>query len=232
MSSFALGQSYVNANAEQLLESVNSSSSTGKTTKVCYTLSCCSIGPFGVEIWSETTCYFVSNKGTGVVVMDVKDKLGKQLQQKAITVPNDFVLAGSDLNSGEVLTMKAGDYKIINGQIAFEPTTNKGKTVCFGWVTSGQIFGNPYSGSFMVCITWFSSKGGDMTGGLATLDISKDKNLLALAQKNGEYLELAEDTKISSDELKASTKTATLVIPKGRYVVSNNMMYIQNAKFE
>lgn len=73
----------------------NAQGATDKKYKIsCITTSCCGIGPFGIEIWSETTCVYVSAGKN--VNGDYTYSMSFQSNEKVskVTVAEDVLLAG------------------------------------------------------------------------------------------------------------------------------------------
>lgn len=144
---------------------------------------------------------------------------------------NDVVLVGSDLvDGGNFYIMKAGDYQVINSQIAFIPSVEKSSWTCIVKTISGSIFGNHYSYAGYFCV---SNHGHvevgqlkNRNGNLVSIDLSSSKELMELAQKHNGNLEFTEDSTIEID------KGVSLTITAGNYQVSDNKIFIQNAQFK
>lgn len=81
----------VNSNAQDLLNQIQNSETAKK--RICYTVSCCSI----IEIWSQTTCYYVykvntANKvatadtraDTKFVVLDIREAKGNLVTDRIV----------------------------------------------------------------------------------------------------------------------------------------------------
>ncbi|AZI39217.1 hypothetical protein [Epilithonimonas vandammei] len=229
----------LNDNAQDLLNATsNSNTSTDKKLKYkfCTTTSCCEVGGFGIAVFSETTCTYVytyplRNGNSNVVVMDLKTEKGEKYALNEITFPNDLILpadykADADGNA-EVLVLKAGKYQVINGQLAFSPSTQRIRLTCFVTEHTGTIFGNPYHYTSQYCLihVWFNK--GLSGNGLLTIDISGDKTLIELASKNKGVLKFDQDLVVSNKLLDA--KISSIIVKAGTYKVNeNNKIYIKN----
>lgn len=219
ISSISFGQDYINKNAKELLTSAKEGGSTDRRKILCVTYSCCGIGSFGAEIWSHTACDYITTGKNKLVVMDVKDTRGNLYEKDEVEVLHDIALTDENkiLEEGQGYIMKAGLYKVINGQIAFEPSVERIRYVCYTSEHQGHVFGHEYSYSLSQCFVypWFN-KSGDTKGALATIDISGNDNLVKLAKENKNTLRFDDDTVVNEN----------IIIKAGEYFVNeNNKIY-------
>lgn len=236
--SFAFGQNYVNPNAEELLSQVNSISTNDKVIKLmCTTLSCCGIGSWGVDIWSDKEChYIVTNKSSNnnIVVINVENNLVSKASNdvKGVKVENDQILydPNKTLGDDQAYAMKAGEYKVINGQIAFEPTIISARSVCWVETHQGHIFGHEYSYSYAFCIKVpFTKNVYTSSGGILTVNLSQNQELLALAKKNNDFLSFDEDIVLNNDITEAKKTGEKIVVKAGKYKINEDgIIYIRN----
>jgi hypothetical protein len=213
--SFVFGQKYINENAEELISSVNGS--TGKKRLImCVTYSCCTIGDFGVDVFSHKSCDYIVTGKNKMVILDVVDIKGNPYQKNEVEVVNDIVLPDENTKSGENegFVMKAGLYKVINGQIAFEPSAGKLHYVCYTSEHEGTLFGHHYSYSISHCLVYpWVNKSNDIKGGIAIIDISSDATLVRLAKENNNVLRFDEDVVLQDN----------IVLEAGEYIVNENL---------
>ena len=146
-----------------LLTTINktalSQTANDKTFKVCVTVSCCGIGPFSLEIWSETTCNYVTvnvNKNSdpskaNMLVATFNN--GVPIKDHKINVTEDVLLAGSyDDQTKTALFLPKGDYEVDNNSIEFLPIERPSIKICIKRVVNGSLFGNTYSYTINFCI--------------------------------------------------------------------------------
>lgn len=141
-------QIYKNDNAEELLTLVKQENKERKKLLYCVTHSCCSLGIYTLQVWSHKECsYIVSSKR--IAVLDMKHQNGEVFTGDEIELKEDVLLIDKDgsLKTQDMeAVMEAGTYKVISGQIAFEPTLRKIKIKVVCWVAEHQ-------GNFLVMNT-------------------------------------------------------------------------------
>ncbi len=232
---FTFGQNFMNQDAQELINATHSS--TDKKVKFCTTTSCCAIGSFGVDVWSETTCSYIltyKNGNSKVTVIDLKTIKGEKYSKNEITIANDIIVPAQYENQGgeaDVDVLKAGRYLIIDGQLAFTPVTQRVRLYCLVTEHNGTIFGNPYSYTTAFCTVSFGLKTGINNNGVLIIDISENKLLLDLARKNKNTLRFDEDLVINNSikDKSQAKEELKIVIKAGTYIVNDdNKIYIQN----
>ncbi|WP_027383723.1 hypothetical protein [Epilithonimonas caeni] len=240
---FASGQNYMNPNAEDLLAITNSQSTNNKIRlKICTTISCCGVGSFSVDIWKDTECHYIitnkNNNESNVVIMNLEDSFAtnKKLTTneniknlKTIKIENDQILydPNKTLGDDQAYAMKAGEYKVIDGQIAFEPSVISARSVCWVETHQGQIFGHNYSYSYAFCVKVpFTKNAATNVGGILTIDLSQNQELLSLAQKNNGFLSFDEDMMLNNNIVEAKKAGEKIVVKAGKYLVNEDGIII------
>ena len=187
---------------------------TNKVKLFCVTLSCCGVGPFGIEIWSERTCHYVSSgKVMASYSFNTKDVL------KEVVVNQDVILAGQFAENGDNLVLPTGKYIVTNGQIEFTPTTTMAKVYCYIREVSGNLLGHDYNYSIKICISF----GKASNNGVVVLTPKLDSNQLTeLLKSNDRTIELKENIIIKEDNINLSLKA-------GKYTINEDgNIYLQN----
>ena len=197
----------------------NAQTTTAKKYKIsCITTSCCGIGPFGIEIWSETTCVYVSagrsigGEKTYSMSFQSNEKVSK------VTVKEDVILAGQYNDNGENLVLPSGTYDVVDSEVIFVPTTLTAKKYCYIRETHGTIFGHDYDYTISICVSF-----GKTSKGFVTLTPKLTDEQKAELLKNGNQIEFAKDMEISENGI-------NYVVKAGKYFVNEDgNAYVQNA---
>jgi len=132
----------------------------------CVTVSCCSVGPIEIEVWSHTTCVSVDVQKTASgksYNSTMSFETAKPVDE--LTFSEDMILAGQFDSSGNQLMLPKGTYKAENNTIYFTAkkmerslVNAKKKTYCVTADVEGSFFGHDYSYSIEVCVTFGSSQ--------------------------------------------------------------------------
>ena len=111
---------------------------------------------------------------------------------------------------------------VIDGQIAFEPVTQRIriKKLCYVETHQGHFFGHEYSYETSICIYFpsFDKVSKVLDGGYAVIDLNNSKELIELAQQNDNVLSFDDDTVIDGQ----------YVLKAGKYTVENGKIYTRN----
>ena len=194
----------------------NAQTAAKKVKIACITTSCCGIGPFGFEIWSEKTCVYVSAEKSGnqsKVLYSFKSK--ETLSE--VTVKEDVILAGQFAENGDNLILPIGKYTVKDGQIEFTPKTAKPTKYCYIREVSGNILGHEYEYTIKICITVELSKGVVAI----TPKLSSDE-LSQILKSTSQSFEIKNDIVIREDGLNYTIKS-------GKYIMNEDgNAYIQN----
>ncbi|MDF2933862.1 MAG: hypothetical protein K0R36_3193 [Chryseobacterium sp.] len=224
---FATGQKYVNENAEELLTETKRSTYERKRLISCTTISCCSIGDLGFDLWSDKEChYIVTNKR--VVVVSLKNIDGSNCKNSEIEVKEDILLIDKDNSlekEGLEAVMKAGLYKVIDGDVAFEPTVQRIaiKKICWVETHQGTILGHEYNYSYSICVYYPGTHHArEMQGSYSVIDINQDEKLLQLAKENGNSLVFDKDTILGEK----------YILKSGKYPVEDGKIYTRNIQLK
>ncbi len=194
-----------------------------RTLLWCVTTSCCGIGPFSIEVWSETTCTYVSKikneKGeefSHSLKFESKDKV------EEVNVPEDVMLAGIYDEMGNNLVLENGNYKVENNQIFFNPKSVVAKTRhCIIRTVQGSFFGHDYGYTIELCITYRTANNGFIT---ITPKLNKEQ-LAQLLEKGENEIEFKEDISLEKEGVDYTIKA-------GKYKVNEDgNIYIQNVNF-
>lgn len=225
-SSFGFAQNYVNSDAKELLESTRDATSKKRRLLYCATISCCSIGEFGVEIWSDKECHYIVT-GKRITVVNLKNNDGSDFKGSEIEVREDITLIDKDSSletDGQESVMKAGLYKVIDGEVAFEPTVQRIriKKICYEETHEGTIFGHHYSYSTSICLYYpsFSHQVKNIQGGYAVINLTDDA--IKLAEKNNNALVFDKDIILGNE----------YIIRAGKYNVDDGKIYTRNVQLK
>ena len=182
----------------------------------CVTISCCGIGPFGVEIFTERYCITFGRTSTNLAFQNT-------LKAKEIIIANNQILAGEKDEKGENIIIPAGKYTIVNNSIDFVPVTIASRPWC---ITRTLTWMGHEHAPVTTCYDWIWNKTNPNGTGLITMTPTlndKDKQTLL---SNG-TLELKLDTDFYYKDDKVD-----YVLKAGKYVVNaDGNIYIPNAKF-
>ena len=193
---------------------VGNAQDVSKRYKACVTVSCCGIGPFGFEIWSQTTCYWYEGKNK------VSLQFSGSTKDTEITFDQDYLLAGVHSNDGEDLVLPNGKYQLTNNEIIFTPKVSKPKVHCIGADSSGTIFGHHYEAHSQYCWTWLwdnKSNSGNLT---ITPEINASDKL-ELSKGNTE-ITIEKDVILKDD-------TVNYTLLAGKYILNQDgNIYLQN----
>lgn len=236
VSSFSFGQNYANPNAKELIE--NSNNVNNKQIFLhCITYSCCGVGPFTVEIWSEKVCNYVYTNKTGgqtnAVIIDLKNKTGGKYNKSEIDITNDIIIPDNYVVSNDeadVKILKAGKYQVIDGQLAFTAPSQKMKVSCLVSQHSGHLFGHEYSYGYAICVFYYwPSRNANNDNGYLTIDLSNNPDLLRVASEHNNTLSFDEDMIINVPDGASLSQNRKIRIKAGTYKVNDdNKMYITN----
>ncbi|MEG0916619.1 MAG: hypothetical protein RSC10_09895 [Longicatena sp.] len=223
VNSFSFAQTYKNDNAKELLQET---SDRKKVIKLyCVTYSCCGVGPFGIEIWEHKECNYIVVSGKTVGVIDLRNLSQTPIEGSQIEVKNDITLIDKDgelEKKGLEQIMPAGTYLVVDGQVAFEPVTQRIriKKVCLKETHQGHIFGHEYSYEINTCFYYpsWNKETKAWNGGYAVIDLNDSPELVALAQKNDNVLSFDDDTVIDGQ----------YVLKAGKYTVEGGKIYTRN----
>ena len=117
----------------------------------CVTLSCCGIGPFGVEIYSTTHCWSF-NRSNIVITFD------QPIKSTEVIVAYDTILSGSLSEKNEYVILPAGKYNVVNNAVTFVPVLLASRPWCITYTQQGHVLGNEYSTSSTSCYDWIWNK--------------------------------------------------------------------------
>jgi hypothetical protein len=198
------------------INNVNAQSA-AKTKIFCVTLSCCGIGPFSVDIWSETTCHYVSSgRIMSSYSFNTKDDL------KEVEVKEDVILAGQFAKNGDNLVLPMGKYSVKNGQIEFTASTTKARQYCYIKEVSGTLFGHDYEYSIKICVSF-----GRMSNGVVSINPQlKPEQVSQILKSDDKTIELKESITIKEDGLNYTLKA-------GKYIINEDgNAYLQNVKLK
>lgn len=194
------------------------SSKVSPRKQICITVSCCGIGSFGIDIWSQTTCYWYDNSGKVTI------KLNKEIKASEIELNEDTLLAGIKNENGEGLIMLKGKYPIVNNEIVFNAKATKPKVHCIGADYSGTIFGNSYSGGWSYCWTWIW----DNKSNIGNLSITPTLN-----ERDMEML-MSGSTEVTIDkDIHFEDNEINFTLKAGNYTLNQDgSIYLQNIKLK
>ena len=198
---------------------------TGKKRLIsCIVTSCCGIGAFGIEIWSEKTCMYVSK---------VKNSTGEEFSHSlkfqssesvtSLSIPEDVMLAGMYDDNGNNLILKSGKYKVENNEMFFNPVTSKAiRQHCLIREVDGNFMGHEYHYSISICISFRTANNGFIT---ITPKLDKEQ-LNQLLQKENNEIEFKDEISLEKDGFNYTIKA-------GKYTVNEDgNIYIQNVQVE
>lgn len=192
--------------------------SQNKTKLFCVTVSCCSVGIFGIDIWHETTCHSVSaGKTLASYSFNTKDDI------KEVEVKEDVILAGQYAESGDNLVLPAGKYTVKNSQIEFTPSTAKTKQYCYIREVSGAFFGHEYQYTINICVSFGKNSN---TGVVSLTPKLTNDQLAEILKTEDRTIELKENVTIKEDGINYTIKA-------GKYNINEDgNAYLQNVNFK
>ena len=187
-----------------------------KAKLYCITESCCSAWIFTIEIYSVTTCHYVSTKNSEVSNM-VDLTLNKNVKEKFITVKEDVVLPPNE--NGEMFIMSKGSYEVVDGnKISFSPVpmTTKATQYCYTRTIQGHFMGHEFNKTIEICVTLptISIKSTNHKG-LVQIDLTKNSKLTFSEEVSN--FSLSEDVNIIDKE-----KGINYLLKRGEYKVNKN----------
>ena len=183
--------------------------------KICATVSCCGIGIFSVDVWSQTSCYEYSS---GKVILNFKDST----KNSEVVIDEDLLLVGLKSEKGEDLILQKGKYPILDNEFSFIPITTKATVHCIKGSYSGSIFGHEYSGGTSYCWTWIWDSKSTNSNLIITPELSlKDKEQLNSGNTD---VTLDKDVVLKDGEV-------DYIVKAGKYILNQDgNIYLQNIK--
>ena len=183
--------------------------------QACVVLSCCSIGPFGVEVFTDRVC--VSFRPGNVLSIELPiNNLSKE-----IVFNDDEILAGFKSDKGEDLIIPAGKYFVVNNSITVNASVSNRPDFCISEDIS--ILGHGYH--FSQCYKWIWNK--TKTKKIVTVTITPildDKAKQLLAATGTLVLQNSKATLYKTPDF-------SYMLEAGKYTVnSDGNIYIQNVK--
>lgn len=199
----------------------NAQTSTNRMKLFCITVSCCSIGPVGVEVWHETTCHYVSVHKTAKGDFNYSVKFESKEDLKEIKIEEDVLLAGFLSEEGENLILPAGNYYVENNEMFFNPVSFKARRYCYERDVKGNLLGHDYSYHIEICVSFGKSS----KGIVGVSPKFTDEQLLEL-QKNDNVIELYDDIVVKDENVNYTFKS-------GKYTVNEDgVIYVQNTELK
>lgn len=192
---------------------VGNAQTASRTKLFCIKESCCSAWIFGIEIWSQTTCHYVSaGKIISTMYFETHDKV------EQVEVSEDILLAGEFSDTGEHLILPKGVYPVKDNQIEFNPLKGKSKTYCYIREVSGNLLGHDYQYNIKLCVTL-----GKNSNGVVSIkpQLNKDE-LERLLQSENKSFKINEDIILKEDGLNC-------IVKAGQYIMNEDgHAYLQN----
>lgn len=203
-------------------------SQTDRRWKVaCITQSCCSIGPWTMEVWSEKTCVYIaiaakSATDRGTYILELTPTSTNSIN--SFTITEDILMTGIFDSAGNTIILPQGDYNIVNNQIEFVPSAKTAMPkLCYIREVSGQFLGHPYHYTITICVEFILLKGLGTNGSIAMTPRLTQEDRDLLIKSNNEIV-FNEDIIINEGGL-------NLIIPQGKYTVNDDgNIYFQNYK--
>jgi fructose-1,6-bisphosphatase len=201
------------------------SNSSSKIKIACYTLSCCGIGPIGIEIWSVKRCHYVytadvTSKNQNSEHYKLEFETNENVNN--LIFENDVILANSEDDDGNVIILPKGEYEVKDNSITFEANKIKIKKVCIEETNSGQFLGHEYNYTITICAYYIG------WGKKATLTITpkfSDEELIKL-KEFGNFIEFDKDLTIKVENF-------NFTLNKGKYYVNEDgNIYLENVQLE
>jgi len=202
-----------------------------KTKLICYTVSCCSIGIFTVEVWSETTCYYYSSSKSSKPTLKTTLFFKKNRPKSGfVEVKDDVIIAGLKDSLGNLLVLPKGKYKLDNkNSITYTPsilpidTSKKMKKRCIDKVVDGTIFGHHYHHEVHVCFSF-------------SISFSKNTNIytpqyidLNLNDKQIEKVKNGDNSFILNNDLTIENQGHKTTLKAGEYqIAEDGKIYFYN----
>lgn len=202
--------------------SISDSNLDGDKTKLfCVTTSCCSFLFFTVEIWSETTCHYVSAEKIGGKSYSYSFSFEtNEKNLKSLGVKDDILLAGLTSKDGNPLFLPKGQYKVYNNKIYFNPielskSSLKAKKYCYIREVKGHLFGHDYSYNINICISFGRNS--------AVISLKPELTKEEILKMNNQ-IEFSEDIIINE-------KGIDYIFKAGKhYLNDNGYVYVQGIK--
>jgi len=182
----------------------------------CITISCCGIGPFGIEIFTERYCITFSKASTKLTFENA-------LKVKEIIILNDQIVAGVKNEKDENVIIPAGKYAVVNNSISFVPLSIVSRPWC---ITRTLTWMGHEHAPVTTCYDWIWNKQNSNGSGLITLTPTlNDKEKQALIANGSLEITTTTDFQYSDDKV-------DYVLKAGKYVINaDGNIYIPNAKF-
>ncbi len=198
---------------------------------MCTTTSCCGAGLFSIEIWSHTSCIYLSsqNRGTqnpnGAYTLVFEPT--KPIDAKILTVNEDVLLSGMLDANGNTIILPKGEYVVDNNSIDFNAAqvdvVSKLKKYCYQVVAHGTIFGHAYNYDISICIEINVNKATNTSGSVSITPTLNESEIKLLKSSNSEFV-LEEDIVVKENDL-------YFTISKGKYFINEDgKAYLQNYK--
>lgn len=182
----------------------------------CVTISCCGIGPFGIEIFTERYCFTLGRTSANLTFENT-------LKVKELIILNDQIIAGAKNEMGENIIIPAGKYAVLNNSIEFVPLTIASRPWC---ITRTLTWMGHEHAPVTTCYDWIWNKANPNGSGLITLTPTLNDKEKQLLIANG-TLEITTVT-----DFRYSDDKVDYVLKAGKYVVNaEGNIYIPNAKF-
>ncbi len=186
--------------------------------RACVTLSCCGVGIFGVEIYSTTHCWSF-NRSNIVITFD------QPIKTKEVSVAYDTILSGSLSDKSEYVIIPAGRYNVVNNSISFVPVLLASRPWCITYSYSGDVLGNPHSGSTTSCYDWIWNKNNSLGLGNVTITPTLSAELKEALSKAGTL-----DYNITKDYIQKDANV-NYTVKAGVYKLNaDGKIYINNVK--
>lgn len=180
----------------------------------CYTVSCCSVGPIGIEIWSHKVCVYA--EVIKEELTSVEFQVNPKYPLSEVVIDHDMLLSISNEKQGWVLPK--GTYGLKNNMMTFKPEKVKTTTYCIERRAEGSLFGHAYNYSLKLCITVSAST----QNAVVAIDTNLNKDELVRLKEYGNEIEIKEDI---------SLKEAGIghVLKAGKYIVNEDgKIYLDN----
>lgn len=191
--------------------------------KICVTTTCCSVGIFGVEIWSETTCNYFTVEEDCSMEINSPEKINENL-----VLDKPVLLAGLVKNKeGENmrLAIPAGQYSVKENRFKFNALKVSSEKYCWTREVSGSLFGNSYHYKIKLCVSFsLDARFENNNNGIVELNTNLDKDQINKVIENNEKIVFNEDIKFEKKEV-------DFILKKGEYILNKDgFIYLQNIK--
>ena len=182
----------------------------------CVTISCCGIGPFGIEIFTERYCITFSKTSANLAFENT-------VKVKELIILNDQIIAGAKNEMDENIIIPAGKYAVVNNSIDFIPLTIASRPWC---ITRTLTWMGHEHAPVTTCYDWIWNKQNPNGSGLITMTPTLNEKEKQMLTDNG-TLEITTDTDFYYTDDKVD-----YVLKAGKYIVNaDGNIYIPNVKF-